>query len=363
MSSVNSAMIKGGKSVRLTKETLFDLMKQKLQKAGLNEEAASDVADVLTFADHRGIHSHGAVRVEYYAERIAKGGITTNPNYQFEQTGPSSAVFEGDNGPGHQAAKQAMEHAIEMAKENGVAVVGVKHISHSGALGYFVEMAAKEDMVGISMCQSDPMVVPFGGTEPYFGTNPIAFSSPSNDERMITFDMATTVQAWGKVLDARAKHQSIPDTWAVNAQGEPTTDSRDVHALLPVAGPKGYGLMMMVDILSGSLLGVPHGVHVSSMYKDLTKGRDLGQLHIVINPAFFTDLNEFKKNISTMLDELKAQPAAEGYGEIFYPGERGRLRSDKYDKDGIEIVDEIYNYLVSEDVHYDRYHGKNRFAE
>lgn len=120
-----------------------------------------------------------------------------------------------------------------------MAVVGVKHISHSGALGYFVEMASKANMVGLSMCQSDPMVVPFGGTEPYFGTNPIAFSAPSNDERIITFDMATTVQAWWKVLDARAKHQSIPDTWAVDANGEPTTNARDVHALVPVAGPKG----------------------------------------------------------------------------------------------------------------------------
>src|SRR5699024_7223289 len=230
--------------------------------------------------------------------------------YHCEQTGLSTAVVEGDNGPSHQAAKQAMEKAIAMAKENGVAVVGVKNISHSGALGYFVEMAAAENMVGLSMCQSDPMVVPFGGTEPYFGTNPIAFTASTIDDRIVTFDMATTVQAWGKVLDARAKHLAIPDTWAVNANGEPTTDSRDVHALVPVAGPKGYGLMMMVDILSGSLLGVPHGVHVSSMYKDLTKGRDLGQLHIVINPAFFTDLDQFKSRISTMLDELKAQPAA-----------------------------------------------------
>lgn len=349
--------------MRLSKQELFNLMKQKLIKAGLNEKAASDVSDVLTFADHRGIHSHGAVRVEYYAERIAKGGITADPDYTFEKTGPATATFDGDNGPGHQAAKQAMEEAIEMARDNGVAVVGVKNISHSGALGYFVEMAAKEDMVAISMCQSDPMVVPFGGTEPYFGTNPIAFSAPSNDDRIITFDMATTVQAWGKVLNARSKNESIPDTWAVNDKGEPTTDSRDVHALVPVAGPKGYGLMMMVDILSGSLLGVPHGIHVSSMYQDLTKGRDLGQLHIVINPSYFTDLKQFKKQITTMLDELKEQPAAEGYGEIYYPGERGKLRSEKYDKEGIEIVDDIYNYLISEDVHYDRYHGKNRFAE
>ncbi|EHJ06807.1 ureidoglycolate dehydrogenase [Staphylococcus simiae] len=349
--------------MRVSKSELFDLMKQKLQQAGLDEQAASDVSDVLTFADHRGIHSHGAVRVEYYAERIAKGGINTNPQYHFEQTGPATATFFGDNGPGHQAAKQAMEKAIDIAKNNGVAVVGVKNISHSGALGYFVEMAAEQDMVALSMCQSDPMVVPFGGTEPYFGTNPIAFSSPSNDDRIITFDMATTVQAWGKVLDARAKHLSIPDTWAVNDKGEPTTDSRDVHALVPVAGPKGYGLMMMVDILSGSLLGLPHGLHVSSMYKDLTKGRDLGQLHIVINPAYFTDMDQFKQQISTMLDELKAQPAAQGYGEIYYPGERGRLRSEKYDQQGIDIVDDIYNYLISDDVHYDRYHGKNRFAE
>lgn len=191
--------------MRVTKKELYELMKNKLMKAGLQEDAAADVSDVLTFADHRGIHSHGAVRVEYYAERIAKGGINAHPNYEFEKTGPSSAVFHGDNGPGHQAAKQAMDKAIEMAKENGIAVVGVKNISHSGALGYFVEMAADQDMVGISMCQSDPMVVPFGGTEPYFGTNPIAFSAPTNDDRVITFDMATTVQAWGKVLDARSK--------------------------------------------------------------------------------------------------------------------------------------------------------------
>src|SRR5699024_12867884 len=112
------------------------------------------------------------------------------------------------------------------------------------------------------------------------------------------------------------------DTWAVDANGEPTTNARDVHALVPVAGPKGYGLMKMVDILSGSLLGIPHGVHVSSMYKDLTKGRYLGQLHIIINPAFITDLDQFKSRISTFLDELKSQQAAQDYGKIFYHSER-----------------------------------------
>ncbi|MBP2097548.1 ureidoglycolate dehydrogenase [Enterococcus rivorum] len=349
--------------MKVSKTELHQLIKNKINKAGLSEEHASIVSDVLTFADARGIHSHGAMRVEYYSERIAKGGITNNPKFSFDQTGPSCGVFEGDNGSGFVAAKLAMDHAIEMAKENGVAVVGARNISHSGALAYYVEMAAAQDMVALSVCQSDPMVVPFGGSEPYFGTNPIAFAAPSNDDRMITFDMATTVQAWGKILHARSKKEAIPDSWAVDEEGNPTTDSTKVNALLPISGPKGYGLMMMVDILSGILLGVPFGKHVSSMYHDLSKGRELGQLHIVINPEFFIGLETFKKNISAMLDEIKAIAPSPGFKEVNYPGERGRMREKNYEAEGIEIVDDIYNYLVSDDIHYDRYDHKNKFAE
>lgn len=349
--------------MKVKKADLHQLIKKKIEKAGLTEEHATIVSDVLTFADARGIHSHGAMRVEYYSERIAKGGITNRPNFSFKQTAPSCGVFEGDNGSGFVAAKFAMDHAIEMAKENGVAVVGVKNMSHSGALAYFVEMAAQQDLVALSVCQSDPMVVPFGGSEAYFGTNPIAFAAPSNDNRMITFDMATTVQAWGKILHARSKKEAIPASWAVDEDGNPTTDSTKVNALLPIAGPKGYGLMMMVDILAGTLMGLPFGKHVSSMYHDLSKGRELGQLHIVINPAFFTDLDVFKENISTMLDELKEMKPSEGFKEVNFPGERGRMREQNYEAEGIEIVDDIYNYLVSDDIHFDRYDHKNKFAE
>ena len=153
------------------------------------------------------------------------------PNFKFEKTGPATAIFDGDNGVGHVAAKLAMDEAIQMAKENGVAVVGVRRIGHSGALSYFVQQAANENLVGISVCQSDPMVVPFGGAEPYYGTNPIAFAAPGKDGENITFDMATTVQAWGKVLHARSKNDPIPDTWAVDSEGEPTTDPFKVNAI------------------------------------------------------------------------------------------------------------------------------------
>ena len=349
--------------VRLTKQELTDLIKNKIHKAGLSEEHAEQVADVLVFADAKGIHSHGAMRVEYYAERIAKGGITANPDFKVEKTGPSSAIFHGDNGAGHVAAKLAMDEAISIAKESGVAVVGVKKMGHSGALSYFTEYAAKQDLIALSVCQSDPMVVPFGGAEAYYGTNPIAFAVPGKDGKLISFDMATTVQAWGKILHARSKNESIPDTWAVDENGEPTTDPHKVRALLPVAGPKGYGLMMMVDVLSGVLLGLPFGNKVSSMYHDLSEGRDLGQLHIVINPAVFTGLDSFKENIAQTMTDLNGIKPAPGFDQVFYPGQNLEFIQKEYEEKGIEIVDDIYEYLVSDVIHNNAYDNQDPFAE
>ncbi|CAM5223207.1 Ureidoglycolate dehydrogenase (NAD+) OS=Ureibacillus acetophenoni OX=614649 GN=SAMN05877842_1139 PE=3 SV=1 [Ureibacillus acetophenoni] len=349
--------------MRVPKEELKRLIKNKLHKAGLSESHADTAADVLVFADERGIHSHGSMRVDYYAERIAKGGINTNPNFNFEKTGPCSGVFHADGGNGLVAAKEAMVEAINIAKENGVAIVGVENMSHSGAISYFTNMAADQDLVALSITLSDPMVVPFGGSEPYYGTNPIAFAAPSSDGRKITLDMATTVQAWGKILYARSKNESIPDTWAVDEKGEPTTDPHKVNALLPIAGPKGYGLMMMVDVLSGILLGLPFGSRVTSMYSDLSEYRKLGQLHIVINPSYFTDINQFKQNITTTMNDLNNIKPAPGFSKVLYPGQNFDAVIEDYQTNGIEIVDDIYNYLVSDVVHFNKYNNKSPFAE
>lgn len=349
--------------MKIFRQQLHELITTKLHKAGLTEEHAAGVADVLVHADIRGIHSHGAMRVEYYAERIAKGGLNTNPEFKFNKTGPSTAIFDGDNGVGHVAAKLAMDEAIEMAREHGIAAVGVRRIGHSGALSYFVRQAAKSGMIGISMCQSDPMVVPFGGSEPYYGTNPIAFAAPSQDGRIMTLDMATTIQAWGKILHARSRHESIPDSWAVDKEGHSTTDPFKVNALLPIAGPKGYGLMMMVDVLSGILLGLPFGNKVSSMYHDLTEYRNLGQFHLVINPAFFTDPDMFKQHISNTMDDLNQIKPAPGFEQVLFPGQNNDLIQEQYEKNGIEMVDDIYEYLISDVVHRNQYDNKDPFAK
>ena len=181
---------------------------------------------------------------------------------------------------------------------------------------------------------------------------------------MVVFDMATTVQAWGKILDRRANNQDIPSDWAVDEKGLPVTDPHLVNALVPMSGAKGYGLMMMVDVFSGVLIGVPFGKHVSSMYHDLSEGRNLGQIHIVIDPERFVGIEKFKQSMSKVCDELGEMTPVEGHKKVYYPGERAALRrEDTYKSGGIEIVDEIYEYLISDQIHFDRYDHKNRFAD
>lgn len=348
--------------VYISKPELTRLIACKLEKAGLPADHAQTVADHLAYADSRGMHSHGAMRVEYYAERIAKGGSTAHPNITVERTGPCTALVDGDNAVGFVVARQGMELAIEIARENRLALVGMRRMGHCGTLSYYLRMAAAQGMFALSMCQSDPMVVPYGGTQAFFGTNPIGFAAPVPNGAPMVFDMATTVGAWGKILDARAKNAPIPDTWAVDAKGSPTTDPFAVRGLLPIAGAKGYGLMMMVDILCGALLGAPYGPHVTSMYTDLSAGRELGQIHLVIDPGAFIDAARVSQAIAAMMDELHAVPPAEGRAKVLYPGESSDQTAQTYTRTGIPVVKRIYDYLKSDDIHYNRYETGDPFA-
>lgn len=350
--------------MKISREDLKSLMKNKLIKAGLKEEHAETTAEILTWSHERGYFSHGAVRVEYYSERIAKGGITVDPKFTFKQTGPCSMLMDGDNGVGYEVAKVGMEKAIEMAKENGVGVVCMARMSHSGSIGYYTEMAAKEGLLAFSCCQSDPMAVPVGGVEPYYGTNPLSFAAPTADDRTVVFDMATTVQAWGKILDKKSKGLPIPSDWAVDEKGNPVTDPNLVNALVPISGAKGYGLMMLVDVFSGILSGVPFGKHVSSMYHDCSVGRDLGQIHIVLDPERFCGMKYFTESMSATCDELNAMDTADGYDKVYWPGQRAMMRKDKMNAEGgLDLADSLYEYLISDEIHNNRYDHKNRFAE
>lgn len=351
------------KTINVSESRLRELIEDKLVLAGMPKDQAVDTADHLVYADMVGVHSHGAVRVEYYAERIKKGGVNVEPNLSFEKTGPSTAIFHGENAQGHYVVNKSLDPAIEMAKESGVAVVGVSEVSHTGTLSYYLKKVSEKGLVGFAVTQSDPMVVPFGGAEVYYGTNPVAFSAPRKDAGPIIFDMATTVQAWGKILDARSRGKDIPDTWAVDEEGAPTTNPGNVAGLVPISGPKGYGLMMMVDIFAGILLGLPFGKSVSSMYHDLSEGRNLGQTMIIIDPSRFRPQEEFEKDIDRTVSELHEIKPAPGFDQVYYPGELDVLAMEKHRKNGIEIPESIIEYLESDEVYIKSYDGKGIFAD
>lgn len=173
-----------------------------------------------------------------------------------------------------------MSRAIHQAKQHGIGSIAVKNSSHCGALSFFVQQAAAEKLIGIAMSHTDAIVVPYGGAKPYFGTNPLAFGFPTNEEDPVILDFATSTVALGKILDAKEKQQPIPHGWGVNHNGQSTTIPEEVVSLTPFGGPKGYGLAMVVEIFSALLTGAAFGPHVSKMYDDYHKNRELGHFFL-----------------------------------------------------------------------------------
>lgn len=325
---------------------LKKIVVQKFTTEGVEAETAAQVADVLIYADLRGVSSHGVMRVEHYITRLQAGGITKNPHFSVEKRGTNHLLFKGDNGFGHVICKEAMDETIKVAKEHGSCTTIIQESSHCGALGYFLEQATSENLIAIMCSQTDSAVVPFGGKEPYFGTNPIAYGFPTNDKPII-LDMATSNVALGKILYAREKGETIPNTWGVDAQGAPTTDPHQVKSLTPFAGPKGYGMALVVDVLSGILASAAFGPHISKMYGNYEQKRNLGQYLYVLDPNIFGDVDQFKANISQMINELHDAPTAPNFDQVLVPGEIEQIRSVETMDKGIDLPEQVYNYLTS----------------
>ncbi|NBJ71610.1 MULTISPECIES: ureidoglycolate dehydrogenase [Clostridia] len=327
-------------------EKLKAFVVNKFIDVGVAESDASTVADVLVHADLRGVHSHGVLRTEHYVNRIKAGGVNIYPCFEKELTGASTAKINGDNGLGHIVANASMETAIELALQTGVGAVVSYNSSHCGALSYFVKQAAEKNLIGMAMTQADKMVVPFGGKEKFFGTNPIAYGIPAKQYKPVILDMATSSVAFGKVLQAREIGARIPERWGVDKNGKPTTNPHEAEALLPMAGAKGYGLGMVVDVFSGLLAGMAFGPHIKPMYEQLNELRKLGHFFMVINPSSFTDKEYFLQSMDQMINELHEMSPIEGYEKVMVPGEPEQLKEETRLKEGIPIAESIYKYLT-----------------
>jgi ureidoglycolate dehydrogenase (NAD+) len=334
-------------TVTITHEEAKRLVVQKLTTAGLNTIHAEKVAEILIHADLRNVSSHGVLRTEHYINRLNAEGINPKAIIEFKKTGPVTGIVDGNDGFGHVIGDAAMSFAIEMAKENGVGMVTAINSSHCGALSYFVQQAAEQNLIGIAMTHTDKIVVPFGGKEAFLGTNPIAYGIPAKRNKPFILDMATSNVALGKILQHKEEGKMIPSGWGVDEQGEFVTDPEKVVSLTPFGGPKGYGLSLIVDIFSGLLAGAAFGPHIRKMYDDLDKKRKLGHYFCAINPAFFTDAETFLENIDRMLDEVRQVPPAPGFSKVLVPGDLEQMEEEKNLNGGITIASTVYHYLIN----------------
>lgn len=333
-------------TVTIQADEARQLVIKKLTEAGLKRQHAEKVADVLIHADLRNVNSHGVLRTEHYVNRLKAGGINPNAQITFKVTGPVTGVVDGDDGFGHVIADVAMDHAIEMAKQNGVGMVTAINSSHCGALSYFVQKAAEAQMIGIAMTHTDKIVVPFGGKTPFLGTNPIAYGVPAKSKKPLILDMATSNVALGKILQAREEGKEIPEGWGVDENGAPVTDPHKVVALSPFGGPKGYGLSVIVDVFSGLLAGAAFGPHVRSMYENLEQKRKLGHYFCAIHPGFFTDKERFLEQMDQMIAELQAVEPAPGFERVYVPGEIEHMHEERNREKGITIAQTVYEFLT-----------------
>ena len=302
-----------------------------LEQLGLEPADAGLVAETLVAADLRGVDSHGVVRLPHYARRLRNGSVKARPKITVRRTSPSAAVVEGDAGMGQLVAARAMNEAIALSRETGVGAAVARNSSHCGACAWFVEMAVQQGMIGVALTHTDSIMVPPGMKRIFLGSNPIAFGAPGEREPLI-IDMSTTHVAWGKVLVARQEGKSIPPDWGVDDEGKPTTDPQRVVGLAPTGGHKGYALAAMIEILCAQLAGVPFGRHVTKMYGELNKPRNLGHFMLALEVGRFSDAKVFAGAVGSFMQEMRAEGG-------LAPGDPERASAERRRREGIPLGD------------------------
>ncbi len=337
--------------LRVPADRLFSFVVSVLVKLEVPEEDARVVADNLIMADLRGVGSHGVQRLRRYVDGIRSGGVNVHPNVRVVTEGPSHALVDGDEGLGQVVGRFSMELAIRKAREMGIGVVVARNSNHYGIAGYYSLMAVEHGMIGMSMTNSRPLVAPTGGVERFLGTNPISIAAPTG-ERPFLLDMATSIVPIGKLEVYRRKRLDIPSGWAIDGEGRLTTSVEEVFnggALLPLGGfgelfggHKGYGLSVMVDVLTGLLGGGTWSRHVKNTSE---RHSEVDHFFMAINVESFVPIEEFKENMDRMIEELKNSRRHPDFERIWIHGEKGFLTRETRMRIGIPIYKGVLSEL------------------
>lgn len=292
--------------------------------AGVPTEDGAIVADNLLNADLLGISSHGVARFPVYLRRVQKGLVKALPTIKIDNSISAVINVDGDNGLGAVVTMKALEAGMNAAEQFGMAAVGVRNSNHFGTAGYYCNIAAQKGYVAILVTNGPPAIAPWGGKESYFGTNPIAYGFPRKASPNLIIDMATSTVARGKIIQAAKTGKAIPDNWALDKDGNPTTDAKKAMegVLLPIAGPKGYALALAVEHMAGVLTGAGFGKDVAWQYGNSEQPANVGHLLILLKAEAFSSDCDYYDRMERFCSEIKSIPPAPKYTEIKLPGER-----------------------------------------
>jgi ureidoglycolate dehydrogenase (NAD+) len=330
----------------------------------MSPKDAETEAAVLIWANLRGVDSHGVLRIPWYVGNVDKGIMNPKPNIKMVKETPATLVIEADQAFGPVVTVFAMERVMAKAKKMGIGWSFICNHTHQGAMGYYSQMAASNDMAGIVFVCSPPNMAPYGARAAGISNNPITIAVPAKRHRVLFLDMATSVAARGKIWLAVDKGVPIPEGWALDKEGSPTTDPSQAAIFLPISGPKGSGLALMFECLCSVMVGNPllepillgkktesqvqtKKAEVKGSHPDYVPRPIQNSVVAAIDISQFTDVESYKEHIDNLVDGLKALPKAAGFSEIFVPGEPEERTFDDRSRNGIPLPEGTIRNLRS----------------
>jgi ureidoglycolate dehydrogenase (NAD+) len=334
---------------RIAIDDLQDFCIEAMLECGMREEDACVTADVLVTTDSWGVHTHGTKHLRMYLARVRAGGVDALAIPRVVGEGPGWAMIDGAKAMAMVSAYRAMELAIEKARATGIGYVGVKRSTHFGAAGFYAHMAAEKGMMGIAMSNVDANMTAPGARGGVIGNNPLAYAVPAGKEHPVLLDMALSTVAAGKIFAAKDRGERIPDTWIVDEDGLPTTDTAEyprVGTLLPMAGHKGYGLAVMVEVLASVLTGAAMTNGVKSWVLDLDQCTDEGHAFIALDIGAMMPPEAFRTRMDAMIRGIKDSPKARGSERIYLPGEMEWEKREDALRNGINLPQDVIANLV-----------------
>jgi len=318
-----------------------------LERLDVPREDAREVAECLLQAELRDVDSHGLIRLPVYAKRLQAKVVKARPAVCVERPYAAVALVDGDNGLGPVVGTRAMEAAVNLAGGCGIGFAGVRRSNHFGAAAFYVEKALRRGYIGCAISNAPPNMAAYGGRERFLGTNPMAIGIPAGKERPLIFDASSSVVARGKIIVAAHRNLPIPDGWAIDPQGRPTTDPHAAlaGAVLPFGGPKGSAISFIIDILCGVFTGAAFALHLNTL-ENLKAEQNLGQVFAALRTDLFLPADEFARRMDEILRMLKAAAPAPGVQQVLVPGELEFAAESRNRELGIPLAQEVVGQLV-----------------